>query len=113
QAIRLAVEPRLILPEMPVVATARTGESAFAVTLPLENPSLQPLTLQVTPTLTTTWYTLAEPVQGETSYGNPLNVQLVISPSAVSQGIFETTLRVTATDSGGGTSIYFVDVRLN
>jgi hypothetical protein len=112
QAVRLTIEPRLILPEMPVVATARTGESAFAVTLPLENPSLQPLTLQVTPTITTTWYTLAQPVQGETSYGNPLDVQLVISPSAVSHGIYETTLRVTATDSGGGASIYFVDVRL-
>ena len=112
-AVRLALKPHLFYPATGVTASALDGQMAFTVTLPLTNPSLEPLSVELSPTITTTWYTLVGPRAGDVSYGNPLDVQVVFTPTAVGVGAFQSSLRVTTTVAGGGTQIYFVDTRLD
>jgi hypothetical protein len=109
----MAVEPRLVFDEAKSFVSAREGDAAFAVKLPLTNPSLTPLHIEMTPTITTTWYTLLGPREGEVSYEKPLEVQLIFTPTAASVGTIESRLRVTATVEGGGTSVYFIDTGLH
>lgn len=112
-AVRLALAPRLVYPDAAATASALDGQMPFTVTLPLTNPSLVPLSVDVTPTVTTTWYALVGPRMGDVSYGKPLELQLVFTPTAVSTGEFQSSLRVSSTVAGGSTSVYFIDTRLN
>lgn len=112
-AVRLALKPRLEYAAAGMVASALDGQSAFTVTLPLSNPSLARIQVELTPTITTTWSALVGPHAGEVSYGKNLDVQMVFTPTAVTVGTYYSSLRVTAKAEGGGTSIYFVNTRLN
>jgi subtilisin family serine protease len=112
QAVRRSLKPSLVYSEQAVWISALQGESALMVTLPFANPSLEPLHIQVTPTMSASWFSLVGPSAGEVAYGAPLEVQLVFSPTAVSAGTFQSSLRVTTTSEGGATSVYFVTPRL-
>lgn len=113
KAVRLVLESRLVFPPAATSVSALDGQMPFTVTLPFTNPSLVPLSVEVTPTITTTWYALVGPRMGGVNYGNPLEVQLVFTPTEVGVGTFQSSLRVTTTVEGGDTAVYFIDTRLN
>lgn len=112
QAVRMVLEPRLISAENAATVAAAMGADPFTVTLSLENPALAPLNIEMTPTISTTWYALVGPREGETSYGAPLDVQLVFTPTAAATGVTQSSIRITTTTESGGTTIYFIPTRL-
>jgi subtilisin family serine protease len=112
KAVRLAIPPRLVYGEDAATVSSLQGADVFTVTLSLTNPSLQPLNVTVTPTITTTWYTIVGPRTGEVSYGSPLNIQLVFTPTA-NVSTLTSSIRVSTTLEGEGTTFYFVNTRLN
>jgi hypothetical protein len=95
------------------LAEAVEGDNVFTVTLPFNNPSLVPLSVEMTPTITTTWYALVGPREGDVSFGDPLEVQLVFTPTAVTSGTFQSTIRLTTTVDGGGTQIHLINTGLH
>jgi subtilisin family serine protease len=111
KALRMAIEPHLLYDETELAVTANAGNAPFIVTFALENPSLTPLHLEITPTMTTTWASLVGPRTGDVRYGEPLNVQMLYTPTAAT-GTLSSGLRVTTTVEGGGTAIYFINTRL-
>lgn len=111
-AVRLALEPRLVYLEETAMVSAMQGGPTFTVSLPLTNPSFEPLTVVTTPTITTTWYALVGTRAGEVRYGKPLELQLLFTPTVVTTGTLSSSIRVTTTETGGGTTVYLIDTRL-
>src|SRR5262249_33303441 len=77
RAIQMAVKPRLVVDDHAAHTSVPQGSAPFTVTVSLTNPSLAPLGVELTPTVTTTWYSLAGPRIGAVTSDTPLDVQLV------------------------------------
>jgi subtilisin family serine protease len=112
-AVRMALEPRLEYDPNGAKASAVEGEGPFVLTLPLSNPSLVPLHVEVTPTAKTSWHRVLGPFEGDISYGKPLEVQLLYTPTTTTMTGLLSTMRVAVTDEDGGTSFHFINVGLD
>lgn len=112
QAMRMALKPTLIYDENSATVSAVAGAAPFTVTMSLANPALAPLSIEMTQSMTTTWYALLGPRTGQTRYGEPLDVQLVFTPTAISTGTVQSSIRMTTTAEGAGTTIYSIPTRL-
>ncbi len=113
KAVRLVLDPRLVYTPETTMVSSLQGHPMFMVTLPLTNPSLEPLRVEIRPTITTSWYALVGQLEGEVSYGKPLDVSLIFTPTAVDVGNFSSSIQVTTTTVGGGTSLYLIDTGLD
>lgn len=108
KAVRMALRPRLLYSPADATTSAVVGTAPFVVEMPFANASLEPITVTVSPLVTTTWYSVVGSSTGQVSHGYPLSVQLLFTPTTVNTVTLQSTLRITATTSTGGTSVYFV-----
>jgi hypothetical protein len=113
KAVRLALKPRLVYAQDALMISSSDSGAPFVAKLSLTNPSLEPLTVEVAPTISTTWSSVLGPRGGEVSYGKPLDVQLIFTPTSIGVGTFQSGVRVTTTTEDGGTSVYVIDTRLD
>jgi hypothetical protein len=111
-AVRLALSPQLEWQQSPLIVSAVENSAPFSVTFSFTNPSLTPLTVEITPTSQAAWYDVVGPRKGEVSYGEPLDIQLIYSPTAVGAGSYAGSLRVSAFDEDGGETIYSIGTSL-
>lgn len=86
RAAHYAAEPTVLLSLTRVDAAARQGDAPIEIPLRLENPSLEPVTWLITPTVTNNWFGVAGDATGSVRYDEPVETSLVLTPANLGVG---------------------------
>lgn len=82
-AAHYAVRPQAQLSLSSVKVSAQAGAAPIEFPITLQNPSLEPISWLITPTVTNNWYGVTGDATGSVRYGVPVDATLVLTPSNV------------------------------